>query len=79
MVVRHECPHCRQDIWVRRTLDGKHYIWDLDRKKESKEGFVPFDSREELEGFYREYRRGTIIRKRNWLQDVLSGLRESLG
>jgi hypothetical protein len=75
MVVKHECPHCRQDIWVRKALDNKHYIWDMSREQEVKEGFIPFDDREELKRFYRDYRRGTAIRKRNWLADQLDKLR----
>lgn len=57
MVVKHECPHCRQDIWVRKALDNKHYIWDMNRAQEIKEGFIPFDDLEELKQFYRQYRR----------------------
>ena len=65
------CPHCREEIYLRRFLDGKYYIHDMTRREEDTMDFIPFENREELERLYNKHKKGIRIRKKNWVADIL--------
>ena len=72
MAREHICPLCRNILYLRKFRDDStHYLWDMSRKDELKEDFLPLSNRRELMRMYRRYPRNTKIRKKSWLQDVL--------